>query len=106
MQNSNHIRDLKMQLKQFETIPFYSIVVFYGNCVLKDINFVPDGTFLVKPDRVLGVMEMLLKNSELARYTDKNEIVRILKDAVKNGKVKETQIQHIKKVREMLRKDF
>jgi hypothetical protein len=46
MQNSKHISDLKMQLRQFETVPFYSIVVFYGNCVLKDINFVPNGTIM------------------------------------------------------------
>ena len=28
MQNSKHISDLKKQLRQFETIPFYSIIVF------------------------------------------------------------------------------
>ena len=105
MQNSKHIIDLKKQLRQFETVPFYPIVVFYGDCVLKDINFVPNGTFLVKSNRVLEVMETLIKNKELARYTNKNEIVRILKEAVKNGEDKETQIQHIKNVREMLGKD-
>jgi len=105
MQNSKHISNLKKQLRQFETVPFYSIVVFYGNCVLKDINFVPNGTFLVKSNRVLELMETLMKNNELARYTNKNEIVRILKDAVKNGEDKETQVQHIKNVREMLGKD-
>jgi len=105
MQNSNHISDLKKQLRQFETVPFYSIVVFYGNCVLKDINFVPNGTFLVKSNRALEVMETLMENNELARYTNKNEIVGILKEAVKNGEDKETQIQHIKNVREMLGKD-
>ncbi len=105
MQNSKHISDLKKQLRQFETVPFYSIVVFYGNCVLKEINFVPNGTFLVKSNRVLEVMKTLMKNNELARYTNKNEIVRILNEAVKNGEDKETQIQHIKNVREMLGRD-
>ena len=105
MQNSKHVSDLKKQLRQFESVPFYSIVVFYGNCVLKDINFVPDGTFLVKSNRVLEVMETIMKNNELARYTNKNEIVRVLKEAVKNGEDKETQIQHIKNVRDMLGKD-
>jgi hypothetical protein len=105
MQNSKHISDLKKQLRQFETVPFYSIVVFYGNCVLKDIDFVPNGTFLVKYNKVLELMETLMKNNELARYTNKNEIVRILKEAVKNGEDKETQIQHIKNVQEMLAKD-
>jgi hypothetical protein len=105
MQNSKHISDLKKQLRQFQTVPFYSIVVFYGNCVLKDMNFVPNGTFLVKPNRVLELIETLMENNELARYTNKNEIVCILKEAVKNGEDKETQIQHIRNVREMLGKD-
>ncbi len=35
MQNNSHIQTLKKQLKQFEKIPFFSIVVFYGDCVLK-----------------------------------------------------------------------
>jgi hypothetical protein len=105
MQNNKHISDLKKQIRQFETVPFYSIIVFYGNCVLKDINFVPNGTFLVKSNRVLELMETLINNNELARYTNRNEIVRILKEAVKNGEDKETKVQHIKNVREMLGKD-
>ena len=105
MQNSKHIVDLRKQLRQFGTVPFYSIVVFYGSCVLKDINFVPNGTFLVKSDRVLEVMGTIMKNNELARYTNKNEVVRVLKEAVKNGEAKETQLQHIKNVRDMLGKD-
>src|ERR1041385_8428943 len=79
MQNSKHVSDLRKQPKQFETVPFYSIVVFYGNCVLKDINFVPNGTFLVKSNRVLEVIRTIMKNNELARYTNKNEVVRVLK---------------------------
>ena len=105
MQNNKHVSDLRKQLRQFETIPFYSIVVFYGNCVLKDINFIPDGTFLIKSNRVLKVVETIMKNNELARYINKDEVIRVLKEAVKNGEDKETQIRHIKNVRDMLGKD-
>jgi hypothetical protein len=104
MQNSKHFGDLKKQLRQFQDVPFFSIVVFYGDCVLKDINFETNRTFLVKSNDVLELIEMLMANNELARYTNKNEIVRILKEAVKNGEDKETQIQHIRNVREMLGK--
>lgn len=104
-QNSKHISDLRKQLRQFEKIPFYSIVVFYGNCIIKDINFVPNGTFLVKSNRVVEVLETIMKNNEIAHYTNKHEIVQVLKDAVKNGEDKKTQIQHIKNVRDMLGKD-
>lgn len=105
MQNSKHISDLRKQLRQFENVPFYSIVVFYGNCLLKDINFVPKGTFLVKSNRVLEVLETIMKNNELTRYTNKNEIVRVLKEAAKNGEDKKTRLQHIENVQDMLGKD-
>jgi hypothetical protein len=105
MQNNKHIIDLKKQLKQFENIPFYSIVVFYGDCVLKDVSFVPNGTFLVKPERVLEVIKIITKKNEPAKYTDKHEVVRVLKEAVQNGENAETQNKHIENIKDMLGKD-
>jgi hypothetical protein len=105
LQNSKHITELKKQLRQFQSIPFYSIVVFYGNCELRDINFIPNGTFVIKSNSVLELMQILVANNQLAPYTNKHEIVRLLKDAVSNGDDKETQIQHIRTVRAMLGKD-
>ena len=105
MQNNKHVSDVKKLHKQFETVPFYSIIVFYGDCELKDINFVPDGTFLVKSKRVLEVMKLIMKNNKPAQYANKSEVVRVLKEAVKNGEGKKTQIQHIENVKDMLGKD-
>jgi hypothetical protein len=104
MQNNKHIGELRKTLKQFENIPFFSVVVFYGNCELKDINFVPDGTFLVKSARVLGVLDIILNKNELAPYTDKYEIVRVLKESVQNGKNKAIQLQHIENIKDLLGK--
>lgn len=105
MQNSQHVVELRKQLRQFENVPFYSVVVFYGDCVLKDINLVPKGTYLVKSKRVLEVMKIILKDNEPAQYTDKSEVVRVLKEAVGNGENKEIQIQHTENVRDLLGKD-
>lgn len=106
MQNNNHIAVLKKQLKQFEKIPFYSIVVFYGDCVFKNLSFVPDGTFLVKSTSVLEVMNIIMSNNQLAEYANKIEVVRILREAVQNGENKEIQIQHIKNINDMLGKGW
>lgn len=65
MQNNRHMENLRKQLNQYENVPFYSVVVFYGNCVLKDVNFIPNGTFLVKSHRVLEVMRTIIKNNAL-----------------------------------------
>jgi len=105
MQNSKHVSDLKKKLRQFEAVPFYSIVVFYGDCELKDISFVPSGTFLVKSNRVLEVIDRLMNNNELAHYTNKYEVLQILSEAVKNGEDEDTQLQHVRNIREMLGKD-
>lgn len=105
MQNNRHIEDLRKQTKQFENIPFYSIIVFYGDCVLKDVSFVPNGTFLVKSKRVLEVIKIIMKNNKPAQYSNKNEVGKVLKEAVKNGESMETQIQHIENIKNMLGKD-
>ena len=104
MQNNIHIAELRKQLNPFENIKFFSVVVFYGDCVLKNISFVPDGTFLVKSGRVLEVLNIILNKNELALDTDKFEVVRVLKEAVQNGDKMETQTQHIENSKDMLGK--
>jgi len=102
MQNNQHIGALRKKLKQFANIPFFSVVVFYGDCVLKDINFIPDGTYVVRSARVLEVLDIILNNNGLAPYTDKFEVVKVLKEAVYNGNSKAIQTQHIENIKNML----
>lgn len=103
MQNNKHINDLNKQLK--ENVPFYSIIVFYGDCVLKDISFVPNETFIVKPKRVLEVMSIIMKKNEPAEFTDKHKVVRLLNESVENGESKWIKNQHIENIKDMIGKD-
>ncbi|MEQ8470973.1 MAG: nuclease-related domain-containing protein [Marinoscillum sp.] len=103
-QNTTHILRLKAQLPQFENIPFYSVVVFYGNCELKDISFVPEGTWIVKDRKVRKVLKHILKTNEPAPYADKHAVVRVLREAVKNGENPEVQAQHTAHIKDMLGK--
>jgi hypothetical protein len=104
-QNQNHIHTLRKQLRQFEKIPFFSIIVFYGDCELKEINFVPEGTFLVKSHQIFEVLRHIKKENEAAPYINKNEIVRLLKQAVHNGESISKQKKHIENINDMLGKD-
>lgn len=104
LQNNKHVQDLKKQLYQ-ENMPFFSVVVFYGDCVLKNIDFVPKGTFLVKSNRILEVINTILKNNELAHYNRKTEVNQVLSEAVKNGEDHEMQKNHIDNIKDMLGKD-
>jgi hypothetical protein len=101
-QNEKHIIGLRKQVNQFENIPFYSIVVFYGDCEFKDISYVPEGTFLIKPNRVMEVVNMIINTNEAANYTDKHEVLKVLKNAVENGESSEIQYQHNKNVKDLL----
>ncbi|MBN1281630.1 MAG: NERD domain-containing protein [Alphaproteobacteria bacterium] len=104
MQNNRHILELQKQLCR-EKVPFYSIIVFYGNCELKDISMVPRRTYVTKAHRVCDVIYEIMENNEPANYTDKREVMRVLQDAVKNGENTDTENQHIENIRDMLGKD-
>ena len=105
MQNNGHITALKKQLKQFENLPFYSVIVFYGNCRLKDVSFIPQGTFLTYSERVIDVINTIMNKNESVNYSDKLEIIRVLKEAVQNGEDIEIRNKHIKNIRDMLGND-
>ena len=104
-QNKNHIDTLKKQLRQFRNIPFFSIIVFYGDCELKEINYVPKGTYLVRAHRIIEVLKLIRKNNEAAPYMDKREIVNLLSQAVKNGENVNNQKLHVENIKDMLGKD-
>lgn len=104
LQNESHIKVLQKQSKQFANLPFYSVVVFYGDSELRDISFIPDGTFVIKPHRLDDVLDVILDNKD-AEYTDKYEVIRILKSAVDNGNDSDTQIRHVEHINDMLGKD-
>lgn len=104
MQNNWHIKALRKQLGQFGNIPFYSVIVFFGDCELKDITFVPEGTFIVKGRRVLDVIGQII-NKTPVHYLNKEEVLNKLKTAVKNGDDAGTQDKHIENVKDMLGKD-
>ncbi len=103
-QNANHIKALKSQLKQFDKIPFYSIIVFYGECELKEINYVPVGTYLTKPKRVFEILSQIKYNNLPAPYTNKREVITALQQAVNAGSILENQQKHVDNINDMLGK--
>ena len=103
-QNNNHISELKKTLKQFENIPFFSVIIFFGDCELKEINYVPKGTYLVKSHRVFEVLN-LIKDEDYAQYTNKREVVDKLKELVSFGENVEYQKRHIENIKDMVGDD-
>jgi len=104
-QNDAHITEIKRQLYKFEDIPFYSIIVFYGECELKNIDFVPIGAYIVKAERILEVLGHILSENPQYNYINEKEVIRILSKAVLNGGILKNQIRHSENIQDMLGKN-
>ena len=72
LQNKSHISQLQRILK--EKVPFYSVIVFYGDCELQDISFIPQNTYVTKYYRIIDVVEDILHNNSIANYKDKHNV--------------------------------
>ena len=102
-QNEGHIKELRKKLG--EDVPFFSIIVFYGNSELRDISFIPKGTFVAKWYRVEEVVSNILQSNPDAVYKNKQNVVRVLREAVKNGEDSEIDSKHVGDIREMIGND-
>lgn len=103
LQNNSHIKCLRQQLK--EKVPFYSIIVFYGDCQLKDIDFIPKGTYITKRYRVLDVVNKIINENPPANYKDKIHIIKTLKSAVERGNKIDVSDRHLEGIKDMLGTD-
>jgi hypothetical protein len=101
LQNKKHVEDLKKFI-QFEKIPVFSMIVFFGNCEFKNFIKLPNQTFLTKSNKVMDIFETVLKNNQIVTYNNQWEIANLLKQAFKNGenpKIREKHIQNIQKLK-------
>jgi len=105
IQNDKHILCLQEKLKTDKGIPFFSIIVFYGSCVLRNINFIPQQKFVTSSSRILDALQKILNDNPNYQYRNKDEVISILHEAKINGGVIENQKQHIANVRDMLGTD-
>ena len=105
LQNQSHIVELKKHLRLFEDMPYYSIVVFFGDCEFKSINYVPQGTLIVKANRMSEALRDILTLNHPYEYKDKDEVIRILREAVVKGADRTIQQQHIENIKDKLGTD-
>lgn len=84
LQNKKHIDDLK-KFYRFDDIPFFSVIVFFGDCEFKNYLDLPNRTFLTKSFKVMNRFNEILQNNQPVKYDNKWEIANLLKQAVKNG---------------------
>lgn len=100
MQNARHIEALRNTSEQLQNIPMYSIIVFYGSCDIKDLTNVPTNCWVVYNNDVVRTVKNIIVNSSPAPYTDKWEVMNILKSGVENGNNETIKSAHIQKVQQ------
>ena len=103
-QNNGHISHLKSHLTLSQDLPFYSIVVFYGNCEFKKIGTIPDDTYLIKSKDILKVMKKFKENNLLDFYESENQMTEKLIEWVNNGDNKEIIMKHIDNIEGLIRR--
>ena len=101
MQNAQHIRHLKSYLGQ--NIPCFSVIVFYGNCELKNISFMPQNTYLTTKRHAMRVINKILATEPPITYA--KHIIPLLQNAVYNGNNPNIRQQHIYNIYNRLDKD-
>lgn len=101
LQNAQHIKHLKSYLGQ--NIPCFSIIIFYGNCKLKDISFIPTNTYIATPHSVVSAIENILKTGSHILHVPYT--VSLLQNAVHNGTNPEVRKKHINNIHDMLGSD-
>lgn len=101
-QNQAHISELKKKLEHNNFIPIFSVVVFYGSCELKSINYIPNGTLIVKSARIIDAIKDIIQNNPDIQNLDKVKLAKILAEAVTNGGIIENRTQHSENIDNML----
>lgn len=84
LQNEGHIASIRQCLPQNPNIQIYSVIVFYGNCELKDVSFDTPNTFIIYPSQISSVVQYILDQAP-ASYGNKYEIRDVFTKAVQNG---------------------
>ncbi|MDD3668333.1 MAG: nuclease-related domain-containing protein [Bacteroidales bacterium] len=101
-QNQRHIEILRSKMKQFADVPFYSIIVFYGDCELRDVSFIPEDTIIIYPNEITYTINNLLENKPKANYSNKREVVNFLQNGVNNGNDYSITSRHIQNVSQII----
>lgn len=99
LQNQTHVENLKKRLFLQNKVPFYSVIVFYGDCEIKTDLSLSENTFLIYEYEIEETIDNIMQSGTEAQYPNKREIISILNDAVKNGEDPSVVSQHINNIK-------
>ena len=92
-----HINALRNSSEQIKQVPIYSIIVFYGSSEVRELTNIPTNCWVLYPREVAYTVKNIINNAPPAPYTNKWEVMHILKSAVENGTNPEVRAAHLQK---------
>lgn len=98
-QNRGHIESLKERLNGIADVPYYSVIIFYGKCFLKNISDIPHGVYVGYAENIMSIVTKILNNNPPAKYNDKWAVINTLREAVARGSNPEIRYKHIQNIR-------
>ena len=98
LQNKKHIEDLKKHLPQFNTVPFFSVIVFFGNCTFRALSNIPNDIFFIRSGQIQDTIRSIFELNAPTEYKNKKEVYQLLKNAVLNGENEFIRSKHIDNV--------
>lgn len=99
LQNNRHIEVLRKKLRLVADVPFYSVVVFYGSCVFKNVNEIPFDTSLIYSNQLPSTIQDILRSNPPCRYQNMPALMSYLQQGYENGADPRIVSQHIKNIR-------
>lgn len=84
MQNAGHIQAIRRSLPHNPDIPIYSVIVFFGSSVFKNITCNAYNTFIIQPQFISQVVAEIFRRPD-AKFGNKYEIIDLFAKAVQNG---------------------
>lgn len=85
-QNRSHIAALRKHLPNNQDIPIFNIVVFYGDCEFKNLEYDTSGRVRVIYNTQVVELVKHIKTLPPADYGNKREVADALAEGVRNGR--------------------
>jgi len=105
LQNNTHIEEWKKRYPEFQNIPFFSVIIFYGDCELKKISNLPYNCYVINDLALHYAYESIITENTPINISNMETIRSHFLEAVANGNSKEIQQQHIQNIYEMKSKE-
>lgn len=101
LQNNTHIEEWKKRYPEFQNIPFFSVIIFYGDCELKKISNLPYNCYVINDLALHSAYESILTENAPINISNIETIRSHFLEAAANGNNPEIKQQHIQNIYEM-----